>query len=66
MAQLIARGITKLFPIQSASYELVYKGDDLIGKDRTGSGKTLSYALPLTEKFRKRKYFQLTRGNHCN
>ena len=24
----------------------------MIGKDRTGSGKTLSYALPLTEKLR--------------
>jgi len=27
-------------------------GKDLIGKDRTGSGKTLSYALPLSEKLR--------------
>ena len=50
---LVARGISKLFPIQTACYEPVYKNDDLIGKDRTGSGKTLSYALPLTEKLRK-------------
>jgi len=40
-----------------ACYETVYKGKDLIGKDRTGSGKTLSYALPLTEKLRNRKIF---------
>jgi superfamily II DNA/RNA helicase len=34
----------------------------LIGKDRTGSGKTLSYALPLTERFRNQKFFQNKRG----
>jgi ATP-dependent RNA helicase DDX21 len=53
IAQLVARGITKLFPIQKACYEFVKKGDDLIGKDRTGSGKTLTYSLPLTEQFRE-------------
>ena len=63
IAQLVARGITCLFPIQKATYEFVYQGDDVIGKDRTGSGKTLSYALPLTEKMRKKKLFTLARGN---
>jgi superfamily II DNA/RNA helicase len=29
------------------------EGKDILARDRTGSGKTLSYSLPLTEKLRK-------------
>ena len=33
------------------------KREDLIVRDLTGSGKTLGYALPMVEYFRKNKTF---------
>jgi len=51
-------GITYLFPIQAATYEHVYEGKDIIARDKTGSGKTLSYALPIVERLRKKDYFR--------
>lgn len=56
------RGITHLFPIQSATYDILFEGSDLIGRDRTGSGKTLSYALPLVERMRKEGLFKYKSG----
>lgn len=47
------KGITYLFPIQEHCFQAIQAGKDLIGKDRTGSGKTLGFALPLLEKFRE-------------
>jgi superfamily II DNA/RNA helicase len=35
----------------------VYQNNDLIACDRTGSGKTLSYVLPLTERLRDQGFF---------
>lgn len=32
---------------------------DLIASDRTGSGKTLSYILPLTERLRDQGFFSM-------
>lgn len=46
------KGITYLFPIQEHCFQAISAGKDLIGKDRTGSGKTLGFSLPLIEKFR--------------
>lgn len=37
---------------------MIYNGVDLIGRDKTGSGKTLGYALPIIERFRAQKYFE--------
>jgi ATP-dependent RNA helicase DDX21 len=51
-------GITSLFPIQYKTFKYVYKGKDVIGRDKTGSGKTLGYCLPVIEKLRKKKYFE--------
>ena len=53
------RGIKYLFPIQEKTYFSVLQGKDLIARDRTGSGKTLSYALPLTENLRENGFFSL-------
>lgn len=50
IAQLEKRGITSLFPIQSGSFDYVYDGDDVVGRAQTGSGKTLSFVLPLVER----------------
>eukprot|EP00918_Siedleckia_nematoides_P107681 GHVU01234902.1.p3 GENE.GHVU01234902.1~~GHVU01234902.1.p3 ORF type:complete len:154 (+),score=20.26 GHVU01234902.1:850-1311(+) len=36
---LEARGITQLFPIQEATFDLVYDKTDVIGRARTGTGK---------------------------
>jgi ATP-dependent RNA helicase DDX21 len=44
------RGITELFPIQSATFDPIYDGKDVIGRARTGMGKTLAFALPVIEK----------------
>eukprot|EP01060_Flectonema_neradi_P039483 TRINITY_DN871_c0_g3_i2.p1 TRINITY_DN871_c0_g3~~TRINITY_DN871_c0_g3_i2.p1 ORF type:complete len:693 (+),score=182.64 TRINITY_DN871_c0_g3_i2:62-2140(+) len=43
------KGITKLFPIQGATYKLIAEGKDIIGKARTGCGKTLAFALPIIQ-----------------
>ncbi|KAJ1395385.1 RNA helicase, partial [Ochromonadaceae sp. CCMP2298] len=37
-------------PVQSQSYDLVYAGDDLVARSRTGTGKTFAFGLPLIEK----------------
>ncbi|XP_032279702.1 nucleolar RNA helicase 2 [Halichoerus grypus] len=47
---LKARGVTFLFPIQAKTFHHVYSGKDLIAQARTGTGKTFSFAIPLTEK----------------
>ena len=44
------RGVKYLFPIQYLTFDHVYDGKDLIGQARTGTGKTLSFVLPLLEK----------------
>jgi ATP-dependent RNA helicase DDX21 len=52
---LKARGINYLFPVQSESFVQVWKREDLMVRDLTGSGKTLGYALPTVEYLRKHK-----------
>lgn len=44
---LAQNGLTKMFPIQSSSFQDVLDGKDLLASDRTGSGKTLAYTLPI-------------------
>ena len=47
-ARLKAAGVTELFPVQTSTYSLfVDEGNELIVKSRTGTGKTLSFLLPL-------------------
>lgn len=49
-ARLRSSGIASLFPIQSSTFDLIYDGNDVIGRARTGTGKTLSFALPVLER----------------
>jgi hypothetical protein len=50
-AEALARkNITSLFPIQVATFDLVYDGYDLIARARTGTGKTLGFVLPVHER----------------
>ncbi|GAB7190415.1 DEAD/DEAH box helicase [Kineococcus sp. NUM-3379] len=44
---LAAGGVTEPFPIQSATLPDSLAGRDVLGRGRTGSGKTIAFALPL-------------------
>ncbi|XP_011654884.1 DEAD-box ATP-dependent RNA helicase 7 [Cucumis sativus] len=48
-AKLREKGITSLFPIQATTFDTVYDGSDLVGRARTGQGKTLAFVLPILE-----------------
>lgn len=47
---LARRGITEPFPIQAASLPDSLAGRDVLGKGRTGSGKTVAFALPIVQR----------------
>ncbi|KAI4318918.1 hypothetical protein MLD38_032572 [Melastoma candidum] len=47
------KGITKLFPIQKAVLEPAMQGHDMIGRARTGTGKTLAFGIPIMDKIIK-------------
>ncbi|CAL1405116.1 unnamed protein product [Linum trigynum] len=47
--KLKSRGIEALFPIQARTFDDVFDGCDLVGRARTGQGKTLAFILPLLE-----------------
>ena len=49
-ARLAERGITEASPIQAESLPLTLAGKDMIGRARTGTGKTLAFALPILSK----------------
>ncbi|XP_028405033.1 nucleolar RNA helicase 2-like [Dendronephthya gigantea] len=51
--ELKERGIKYLFPIQAKTFDLIYEGKDVIGKARTGTGKTLAFALPVMERLQE-------------
>nr|XP_034313148.1 nucleolar RNA helicase 2 isoform X2 [Crassostrea gigas] len=53
--KLKKRNVNYLFPIQYKTFDHVYNGEDVIGQARTGTGKTLSFALPLVEILQKNK-----------
>ncbi|MEE2636699.1 MAG: DEAD/DEAH box helicase, partial [Acidobacteriota bacterium] len=47
------RGFTKATPIQSAVFQLVRSGRDVIASAETGSGKTAAYLLPVLDRLVK-------------
>jgi ATP-dependent RNA helicase DDX21 len=47
--KLISKGIDYLFPIQAATFDLILDGSDMVGRARTGQGKTLAFVLPILE-----------------
>ena len=47
VAELAGAGITVPFPIQAAALPDALAGMDILGRGRTGSGKTLGFAIPL-------------------
>lgn len=50
---LRAKGIEALFPIQAQCLPPVLEGKDLVGRARTGCGKTLAFVLPVVEALSK-------------
>ncbi|KAL1319219.1 hypothetical protein HN51_071516 [Arachis hypogaea] len=48
-AKLKEKGIESLFPIQAMTFDIILDGSDLVGRARTGQGKTLAFVLPLLE-----------------
>ncbi|OIS99979.1 PREDICTED: DEAD-box ATP-dependent RNA helicase 53-like [Nicotiana attenuata] len=50
VSALAKKGITKLFPIQRAVMEPAMQGSDMIGRARTGTGKTLAFGIPIMDK----------------
>lgn len=47
LAPLAAMGATSPFPIQAATLPDTLTGRDVLGRGRTGSGKTIAFSLPL-------------------
>jgi superfamily II DNA/RNA helicase len=47
---LTALGAETPFPIQAATIPIVLEGRDVLGRGRTGSGKTIAFGAPLVER----------------
>ncbi|KAL3920796.1 MAG: hypothetical protein SGILL_003078 [Bacillariaceae sp.] len=43
---LSERGITRFTPVQGEAFDYIVAGRDVIGRSRTGTGKTLAFGLP--------------------
>lgn len=54
--QLAVNGIETMFPVQEETFKIIAEGVDILASDRTGSGKTLGYTLPVLEKFNRANY----------
>jgi len=48
--QLVAMGAETPFPIQAATIPDVLAGKDVLGRGKTGSGKTIAFGAPLVER----------------
>jgi superfamily II DNA/RNA helicase len=46
---LVAAGITTAFPIQALTLPIALDDHDVIGQARTGTGKTLAFAIPILQ-----------------
>jgi len=44
------KGFTECTPVQSQSYDFVFRGEDVVARSRTGTGKTFAFGLPLIER----------------
>ncbi|KNC85669.1 hypothetical protein SARC_02153 [Sphaeroforma arctica JP610] len=50
ISSLQRMGINELFPIQTSCFKHLIAGKDVIARARTGTGKTLAFAVPIVEK----------------
>lgn len=60
VASLTAQGIEEAFPIQVKTLPDTLAGRDVLGRGRTGSGKTIAFAIPLVARLAEREapYFR--------
>ena len=56
LSNLHSLGYQTMTPIQAASLPLTLAGDDLIAQAKTGSGKTVAFALPLLSNLDARRF----------
>ncbi|XP_010940916.1 DEAD-box ATP-dependent RNA helicase 7 [Elaeis guineensis] len=54
--KLKSKGIESLFPIQAMTFDSILDGSDLVGRARTGQGKTLAFVLPILESLTNGQY----------
>lgn len=47
--RLSKAGIETLFPVQATTYEKAMQRQDIVVRAKTGSGKTLGFAVPIIE-----------------
>ncbi|KAI8357901.1 P-loop containing nucleoside triphosphate hydrolase protein [Choanephora cucurbitarum] len=59
---LESKGIKSLFEIQAATFDKIFDGHDVLARARTGTGKTLAFALPVIEKLALDKDYKERRG----
>jgi len=57
LTNLTNLGYTHPTPIQEKAIPLIIKGKDIVAKAKTGSGKTLGFALPLILKLDENEHF---------
>ena len=51
-------GIEQPFPIQESIIPLILKGEDVIGRSNTGTGKTAAFVLPMLSKLNPNNFLQ--------
>lgn len=54
-AKLRQAGVEELLPVQQVTHKLFVEGNEIVVKSRTGTGKTLSFLLPLESMIRENK-----------
>lgn len=56
------KGIKSLFDIQAATFDTIFDGKDVLARARTGTGKTLAFAIPVVERLALDKDYKERRG----
>ncbi|ORE10043.1 DEAD-domain-containing protein [Rhizopus microsporus var. microsporus] len=56
------KGIKSLFDIQAATFDTIFDGKDVLARARTGTGKTLAFAIPVVERLALDKNYKERRG----
>lgn len=51
LISLERNGMETMFPVQKETYGPISEGHDVIARAKTGTGKTIAFALPLIERY---------------
>jgi len=58
---LLSKNITRLFEIQQKAFEPCFTGLDVVGRAKTGCGKTLAFVLPVVERMKAQNFMKTSR-----